>query len=308
MMVALVVLVAGISLLITRLINDKGSNKSSGGTAEAKAENLEIEVEKKKEVVEEPFVNILDEDSSDITVTWDGPIEKSVYDQINTNIRSQIDLLTAEGYTVGFMLYDLNTGGGISYHADNVYYSASAIKGPYVAWVAQTYPDSALNMYSTISNTITWSSNSDYFALISNFGKSGFDSWAAGLGSGDCGITDGSFAAINARDFARLWINMYSYFMSGDETAGKIRDLYSETLQSCIAEALGTTYTVYSKAGWIGEGQGTYYNVQNDAGIVMKPDHPYVLVILSDAYGRLDLLDSLVACLDECHINLTLQE
>ena len=308
MMVALVVLVVGISLLSTRLINDKGSNKSSGGTAEAKAENLEIEVEKKKEVVEEPFVNILDEDSSDITVTWDGPIEKSVYDQMNTNIRSQIDLLTAEGYTVGFMLYDLNTGGGISYHADNVYYSASAIKGPYVAWVAQTYPDSALNMYSTISNTITWSSNSDYFALISNFGKSGFDSWAAGLGSGDCGITDGSFAAINARDFARLWINMYSYFMSGDETAGKIRDLYSDTLQSCIAEALGTMYTVYSKAGWIGEGQGTYYNVQNDAGIVMKPDHPYVLVILSDAYGRLDLLDSLVACLDECHTNLTLQE
>ena len=52
MMVALVVLVAGISLLITRLINDKGSNKSSGGMAEAKAENLEIEVEKKKEFVE----------------------------------------------------------------------------------------------------------------------------------------------------------------------------------------------------------------------------------------------------------------
>ena len=36
----------------------------------------------------------------------------------------------------------------------------------------------------------------------------------------------------------------------------------------------------------------------------MKEDHPYVLVILSDAYGRLDLLDNLVAVLDRAHTTL----
>ena len=37
----------------------------------------------------------------------------------------------------------------------------------------------------------------------------------------------------------------------------------------------------------------------------MKGSHPYVLVILSDAYGRLDLLDNLTAVLDETHTVLT---
>ena len=45
--------------------------------------------------------------------------------------------------------------------------------------------------------------------------------------------------------------------------------------------------------------------MQNDAGIVMKGEHPYVLVILSDAYGRLDLLDNLVYILDRAHTELT---
>ena len=67
---------------------------------------------------------------------------------------------------------------------------------------------------------------------------------------------------------------------------------------------MGGQYTVDSKGGWIGEGNGSYYNVQNDAGIVMKGEHPYVLVILSDAYGRLDLLDNLVYVLDQAHTAL----
>ena len=50
----------------------------------------------------------------------------------------------------GFMLYDLNSGGGISYHADEMYYSASAIKGPYVAWLVEDYPQTMDFLYGTI--------------------------------------------------------------------------------------------------------------------------------------------------------------
>ena len=44
--------------------------------------------------------------------------------------------------------------------------------------------------------------------------------------------------------------------------------------------------------------------VQNDAGIVMKTGHPYVIVIMSSAYGRLNLLNDLVLALDSVHSEL----
>ena len=59
------------------------------------------------------------------------------------------------------------------------------------------------------------------------------------------------------------------------------------------------SYTVYSKGGWSFEGEDSYYTVQNDAGIVMKGEHPYVLTVLSDAYEHLDLLDGLVKEIDQ---------
>ena len=48
--------------------------------------------------------------------------------------------------------------------------------------------------------------------------------------------------------------------------------------------------------------------VQNDAGIVMKGEHPYVLTVLSDAYEHLDLLDALVKEIDQAHTELIRQE
>lgn len=153
-----------------------------------------------------------------------------------------------------------------------------------------------MDYYSVIENTISWSSNSDYFTLINNFGKSGFNSWTAQLGSSDITLTDSSFGDITCRSFTRIWIEIYEYFMSGDETAEQLSSFFIGTENSCIYETLGAEYTVYSKAGWYSEGEGSYYTVQNDAGIVMKEDSPYILTILSDAYGELELLGDLVSC------------
>lgn len=253
-----------------------------------------------------PFVNIIEADSSDLTITWDGLTEDDLpeTETLITEIRAAVDAFSEEGYSTGFLLYDLNSGGGISYHADESYYSASAIKGPYVAWFVQAYPEAADMLYGTIQNTIQWSSNDDYETLITLYGNTEFNNWAAGLGCEDIAITGEWYPAVNAREFAVLWNSIYDYFMS-ESCDADIRELYNGTLASAMYETLGEEYTVYSKAGWIGEGLGTYYNVQNDAGIVLKEDAPYVLVVLSDAYGRLDLLDNLVAVLDAAHTVLT---
>ena len=228
----------------------------------------------------------------------------SEIETIEAEIATAIDAFSAEGYSTGFLLYDLNSGGGVSYHADETYYSASTIKGPYVAWLVQAHPETADTLYGTIENTLQWSSNEDYERLITSYGYTEFNSWAAGLGCQNIAITDEWYTSVNAWDFAVLWSSMYDYFLS--ETCNTaVRDLYSGTLSSAIYETLGGQYIVYSKAGWIGEGLGTYYNVQNDAGIVMKGEDPYVLVVLSDAYGQMDLLDHLVAVLDMAHTSLT---
>lgn len=252
-----------------------------------------------------PFVNIMEADSTELTVTWEGltQADQSVISGIEAEVQEAYDAFAASGYTAGFLLYDLNSGGGISCRADAEYYSASTIKGPYVAWLVETYPQTVDTLYNTMENTISWSSNEDYELLIASFGYSEFNDWAAGMGCQNIVITGEWYPTVNAREFAKIWCHMYDSIVSGG-SLGSIIDLYNGTLSSAIYETLGGEYTVYSKAGWIGEGLGSYYNVQNDAGIVMKEDHPYVLVILSDAYGRLDLLDNLVAVLDRAHTTL----
>ena len=176
-----------------------------------------------------------------------------------------------------------------------------------MAWVVQTFPEAVVDFYSSIQNAISWSSNSDYYVLINRFGKEGFNSWTAQLGSPDIVLSDGSFGAISCRNFTRLWLNIYDYLMSGDESADTIMEFYNGTEESCIYETLGDEYMVYSKAGWYFEGEDSYYTVQNDAGIVMKGMNSYILTILSDAYERLDLLDSVVEAMDQAHTELVEQ-
>ena len=96
-----------------------------------------------------------------------------------------------------------------------------------------------------------------------------------------------------------MWAKSYEYFYSGKPNSTFCRGLFTGTLNSPISNTLKSKYTVYSKAGWIGE--GGYYNVQNDAGIVMRSGHPYVVVILSTAYGRLDYMNTLVSAIDAAH-------
>lgn len=299
--------VAVLSASAFQKISARQANEAEKESEERDEARTAAETEVNEET-EEPFINILEAESSEMTITWDTAFSESFFAGIASALNEETSALTEEGYSVAFLLYDLNTGGGISYYADEIYYSASAIKAPYVTWLVQTYPEMLMDYYSVIENTISWSSNSDYFTLINNFGKSGFNSWTAQLGSSDITLTDSSFGEITCRSFTRIWIEIYEYFMSGDETAEQFSSFFIGTENSCIYETLGAEYTVYSKAGWYSEGEGSYYTVQNDAGIVMKEDNPYILTILSDAYGELELLGDLVAAADQAHTALSDQE
>lgn len=285
--------------------------KEAAEDPEAKEASGEESAEKTvllEEPMEEPFVNILEKNNYELAVCWEGSVQQTMLDEIKETLEKEISSFSNMGYSMGFLLYDLNTGGGISYHGDVRFYSASTIKAPYVVWMVQTYPDAAADFYEQIQNAIVWSSNEDYFTLINNFGKSGFNEWTEQLGCSDVQLTDGSFGPVTCRNFTRLWIQIYDYFESDDENARMIQELYCGTEESCIYEALGNQYTVYSKAGWSFEGEDSYYTVQNDAGIIMKDGHPYILTVLSDAYEQLDLLEEMIVKVDQAHTELTEME
>jgi uncharacterized protein YjdB len=217
------------------------------------------------------------------------------------NLRNAISAITGKGYSVGFVMMDLNTGAGIFYNSNGTFYSASSIKGPYVVSLVERNPSSVSSYSGVMTNTIKISSNESYYALRKAYGYSTFAPWLS-----EAGVTNvnpvTNYASITPAALARMWLKNYKFFTSGKQHSTWCRDLFTNTRNSFINQALGGKYTVYSKAGWINE--GGYLTVQNDGSVVMANGHPYVLVILSGAYGKMSLLQNLSTALDAAHTEL----
>lgn len=206
------------------------------------------------------------------------------------------------------MMVDLTTGEGISYNPDARIYSASAIKGPYVASINKLDPNGAKAHASTIEKVITVSDNEGYDSLRRSFGDSTFGTYAH-----DANVTAFDpvhwYVYTGARDFAKLWIENYDYFyVHPNENSEWARGLYANTLNSVIHQGVGSRYAVDSKAGWFaGE-----YNVLNDAGIVFSEvngeSRPYALAVFSTAADQYDLLADLVQSIDDVHTDMVAGE
>lgn len=242
--------------------------------------------------------SIFSASDTQLTICWNKAV---LPEEQKTELTDSILSFTKEGYRISFLLYDLETGQGISYHSTDSYYSASTIKGPYAACIAETYPESVSELEFLFEDIIHISDNYAYSCLWELYGTEDFEIWLNEAGCKDIDVSD-LYADVTAQNLARMWIKMYDYFTSGTPESDWISELYTDTLNSYISDALSDTYTVYSKAGWICEDE--YYNVQNDAGIVLSSQNPYVIVVLSDAYERRDLLEPLVCALDDAHTYL----
>ena len=243
--------------------------------------------------------DIFSASDEELTFCWENAdLSQNEIAKLTTALR----LFDAEEYHVSFFLYDLNSGQGFSYHSDDSYYSASTIKGTYIVYIAQTFPEDIYEQQDAIEDTILFSDNNAYDYLWNIYGTDSFSEWVNDAGCETIDVSE-PYADITSRDLALMWIKMYRYFSSDTPDSEWISVLYTNTLNSCIGEALGDTCTVYSKAGWINEDD--YYNVQNDAGIVMAEGHPYVLVVLSTAYDCMDLLKNLIYTIDDIHSALT---
>lgn len=227
---------------------------------------------------------------------------------------------------VSFIMYDLESGRGISYNADGVVYGASSIKAPFVLYMCETLietgelalSDSVSSYLSRgtvselIETTIVDSNNNAYGALRTTYENISYDSWATALGATDTLCrSDSWYAWYCARSSAKLWTEMYTYLQSGTETSVWLGELLGSTTTSFIRNAItGTGATVQDKAGWCSDFDSTYNSIC-DAGIIELDGHTYILSLMTgmaDSDANETLYENLAAAVFAAHESLNLVE
>lgn len=219
-----------------------------------------------------------------------------------------VDAFEARGWKVGFCLFDLTTQEGLSYHADEEFYPASSIKGPYLVSLFESEVeggDVSLDELRDLSrDLVLYSDNDAYHALLAAYGTDRLAAWAAGAGVSE-GLPERVRAAfyprLCARDLACMWQRAYRYLSSGTAGARFLADLFSRRETSAFAAALPGTVS-WSKAGWYPEQDGWGSDATtSEAGVVFSDSGPYVLAVLTTAPEDFDALAELVRALDDAH-------
>ena len=217
-------------------------------------------------------------------------------------LNSATNRIRSAGYNVGYVVIDADTGHGFSCNPYGVNYVASSIKGPYVASVCKFDPWSIRPYKLTMAQTIEYSSNEGYLSLRSRFG-----SWPMEQLMNEVGVHSFSpsvnYCYLTAHDLAKLWVGCYNYFSSDEMNAAWCKSLYTHSYHSSIYYQLsGYGTTTYSKPGWYPNERGL--GAMNDAGIVERDGHTYIVAILTSAYERFDLMDPLVRAIDAASYDL----
>lgn len=204
------------------------------------------------------------------------------------------------GYSLGYLVMDIGTGRGVCSNADGAFYSASTVKGPYVASVYRCSLGGdmgAINAWhSTCYNAIAYSSNADYGSLRYRFGSAGFYEWLAYAGV-DSVNSSTWYPYYSARELGKMWLQLYSDFSKG-EMGSSLSALFSHSTNSAVYYELGGRFEVRTKPGWI---FGGGYSSTNDAGIVYSDSGDYLIVVLTTAPSDVGMVQDLVRCLDAVH-------
>ncbi len=221
-------------------------------------------------------------------------------------IKKTIKHFKDKSHSVSFVMINLKTGKGVAYNTNELYYSASAIKAPYIASLlakdslnSERATDPQLN--NLIQNILIWSDNDSYFELFERFGGDAFYQWnlEANLDhpveSGRC------FMDFTSSDLAKMWLQIYSDYTQGyiDED---IRALTTNPEVSAIHPTLEEKAITWSKGGWIPNIDDL--SATNDAGIVKTPRSTYLLSVCSDTPSNFFLMNEMVHALSKLETSL----
>lgn len=223
-------------------------------------------------------------------------------------------------HRVEFAMIDLKTGATLASQSGKMIYSASCLKGPYVA---------AINKYKKAGTgsgtrylereTIVYSNNDTYRTLHNRYGAGVMKRYARYAKTSPSYPWRSLYSYVKPSDLAKLWVANYWYFFKETNSRSSyIRSLYTHGTESFIYQTFKGKKRVYTKPGWY---PGAHGNVHNDAGIVsckvkvkkttakgktkkVTRSCPYVLCLMSGAYGSEGQLRSIVRQLDKVHVEM----
>lgn len=193
-------------------------------------------------------------------------------------------------------MVDIETGQGVACNPDGVFYSASTIKGCYVASLAELHSWAVPGWSSTMQQTIRVSSNEGYANLREAFGPATMWTWCAEAGV-NANMAATWYPYYSARDLVKLWSRNYQFFTSGSY-GWSVGQWYTSSWCSKINQNLGPWHTTMTKPGWH---YLSGYKATNDAGIVWDGNRPYLVAIMTNMPSDFDGLNSLVWAIERAH-------
>lgn len=172
----------------------------------------------------------------------EGVDDPSLSDESRAAIDAAMAPFVDGGYDVGFVLMDIGTGRGFACNVDEPIYGASSFKGPYCAFVAETYVDGGEVALSEMSdsffNAIVYSDNGTYDAMRERFSDARLVSWLGEQGVGSRIAYDTWYPTYTTRDSAKLWLATHGYLESGSAAADELIDYYGRTRTSFTRTAI----------------------------------------------------------------------
>ena len=217
------------------------------------------------------------------TFSLAGADAPTISDEAQQRIEQALSAVQSQG-KVGFVVYDVDSGEGISCNPDNAVYGASSFKAPYALYVCETQVETGSVVLPSVSdnpfeglfgqgsyveqcmqNAIVYSDNDSFSALRRMFDDQGYEQWEQDLGIYDTAITDESdFPWYCARSSAKVWTEMYNYLLTGSDNALWLTTTCTQTTTSFLRDALESQGAeVMNKAGWyadsdtgVGSGRG----------------------------------------------------
>lgn len=177
------------------------------------------------------------------------------------SIQTALAPFVDNGYDIGFLLMDLQTGSGYVYNPDLEVYGASSFKGPVLIYGCQESLEPGIlsidSVNDSVSNAIIYSDNRSYYtmrAYFEEYSETGLANWLSSMNIDSSLENDTSFPHYSARISAKLWMNTYLYFTSSDsdsEIVSWAQDLFSQTEVSMLRAGVDPTFPLVTDSGEI---------------------------------------------------------
>ncbi len=196
--------------------------------------------------------------------------------------------IEGQGYDVGYYVATADGRELFSKNADEVFYAASSIKGPFVL-TTFTEGVPAESRYD-VEEAIRWSDNEAYWRLRNIYGSSVLSSQLEDMGVSEL-TAHNSFVHLTPAQLANLWLKNY-WVLDSSPDAEWLQSIFANPVNAPIA---ALSEKSYSKGGWI---ETEDLNCTVDAGIVDHGENRYVMSAMISAGEDEPLLERLVKAID----------